>query len=710
MKVMGVLFVLMLCGMAFWPSKKYVGPITQANRSIAALIVDDSGYQYDPADTSCDGYPRLKVETAPGTCLGMVLPKSRAKDVAANSGFVKPRTLKQVPGTHDFLVVDMGGWAENNGRLFLMSKGTNGRYGIKLLKNRLDQPHGFTLGPDGKYYLGEKNRISRFTYRNGVISDWQIIVGDLGKTQGYMHPLSQFVFDPRNGDMLINSGSPMDHCVAKGDAKSCPESDQFGAGMILRIPAFKLKEWKPGMNIIYEVTAKGLRNSMAMVVHPSGMLIQGENSRDFPELDEPYEEMNVLNLNTGMAPHFGWPYCYNNHAVSPEWLFPENRRLPVHRQFRLPADCSLVEPREVGEYQQPHTLMPPHVAPLHMDYYHGAMFPQFSGKLLMTWHGYQPTGHRLVAYDVDNQGVPLSVAPDNAKYNFDQKNGCPIKMPYKPAGGADKFSPHYEIISGWNAIRGIRPKGAPVGFTVAEDGSIFIVEDRENQVIVRLSHTNNDPRSACGAGAPPSNAIDPRIELLAWRAAVKANPVALQKYQALQTGLIEKHCLGCHGNMKTEDIAADRFARMDFMIKNDWLMPKNKNASKIYGAVAHLPAMTPMPPADKAQFFGTAEGNAIIRNAGEFVDSLPVEIEKTFTRIELGDGRKIRNAPNTTGTACGQFLAGDVVFVDPRAETRPRNEGWMWTKVYLVPGHSRLFQGRCQWPEDGVFWVALTKN
>ena len=83
--------------------------------------LDKSGYSYDPEDRSCDGYPRLKVETAPGTCLGLVLARDRAVDATTKKSFVMPRTIVQIPNSDDFLVVDMGGWKKDNGALYRLS-------------------------------------------------------------------------------------------------------------------------------------------------------------------------------------------------------------------------------------------------------------------------------------------------------------------------------------------------------------------------------------------------------------------------------------------------------------------------------------------------------------------------------------------------------------------------------------------------------------
>jgi hypothetical protein len=677
------------------------------------MILDKSGYLYDPQDRSCDGYPRVMVETAPGTCLGLVLPRDRAMDGISQKGFVKPRTILQIPTTNQFLVVDMGGWSPKNGRLFLLKPSTRGNYEIKLLKFALDSPHGLALGPDGFFYLGEKTQISKFHYVNGQISNWQVVIGGLPRKGAYMHPLSQFVFDPRNGDLYINSGSPSDHCLVQGagNYKTCPEEEAQGNGAIYRISGDQLKKIPVGGLKYYEVAASGLRNSMALAISSSGFLIQGENSRDFPEPEEPYEELNVIDLDHRRGLHYGWPYCYDFHATSPEWLFPENNKLPIHRQFTKPVDCNQKETKGPGDYQAPWALMPPHVAPLHMAYYKGNLFSDlFGGKLLVSWHGYQPSGHRLVAYDIDEKGIPITKPVDKkTTFSFNKKVGCPLQKTFTPHGGMDRQAPYAEIISKWNEVKNVRPKGAPVGFTEAEDGSLWIVEDRENRTILRLARTQvgNDTanyQEACDKNA--GNDMDPQVELLAWRAAIRANPVLNQGYRQVQTELIQKYCLGCHGNVQAQDIAQDRFSNLDFLVKNEWIVPKDLEHSKMYRAISRGEGYTPMPPADKPQFFGTAEGERLNKIVSQWVQLLPTDIEQSYSRFTLLDKRNVRAQPTTAGKACGQLMTGDIVYVDPRVSSVVEKDGYKWSKIYLVPSHSRLFKEACAAPEDGVYYIA----
>ncbi|WP_413289615.1 PQQ-dependent sugar dehydrogenase [Bdellovibrio sp. HCB337] len=704
--LLAMVFTLVQCSTFFHRSSQ--GPQSRDTAS-SKMVLDQSGYLYDPQDKSCDGYPRVMVETMPGTCLGMVLPRSRALDAETQKGFVKPRTIVQLPGTAQFLVVDMGGWTPKNGRLFLLKPSSKGVYEIKLLKAALDNPHGLALGPDGFYYIGEKTQISKFHIVNGQVTDWKLVIGNLVRKEGYMHPLSQFVFDPRNGDLYINSGSPSDHCVVQGTGnyKSCPEEYAQGNGAIYRIPGEHLKNIPAGGIKYYEVAAQGLRNSMAMAISNSGFLIQGENSRDFPEPEEPYEEINVVDLDNGRGFHYGWPYCYDQQATSPEWLFPENKNLEIHKQFKKPVDCAQKNPQSPGEYQAPWALMPPHVAPLHMAYYKGSMFSDLlGGKLLVTWHGYQPSGQRLVAYNVDDKGRPLLKAADKfAAFDSNQKVGCPTKKAFQPHGGMDRHAPYTEVISKWNEVKNRRPKGAPVAFTEAEDGSLWIVEDRENRTILRLARTQNATyQESCEKDA--SNSIDPQVSLLAWRSAIRSNPGLDQGYRQVQTELIQKYCLGCHGNLQTTDIATDRFSNLDFLVKNEWIVPKNLEKSKAYGAIARLEGYTPMPPLDKPQFYGTPEGERLNKIVSQWLQSLPTDIEQSYARFTMSVKRNVRAQPGTSAKSCGQLMVGDIVYIDPRPATIVTNEGYKWNRVYLVPSHSRLFKDTCVAPEDGVYYIA----
>lgn len=679
-----------------------------AGRLPAGQVLDAGGYAYTPGDRSCDGYPRLNVRTAPGTCLGLVVPRSGNK-------LIMPRTIVQIKDSPDFFLIDMGGWKENNGTLYLMKPGGSSGYELVKIKDGLNMPHGLGYGRNGWIYVGESHRISRFQWLQGELKNWELVYDKLVRGKGYMHPLTQFAFNAANGDMFINYGSPTDHCFkdGKGVYQNCDEEYVQGAAAILRIPGSLLvKKMPPGGVTATEQIAGGLRNSMAMVVHPSGTLIQGENSRDFPELEEPYEEVNVLHTSK-QNPHFGWPYCYNFHAVSPEWMYPENKKSPMVQKFQSKVDCSQVYAKDkIRGYQAPWILLPPHSAPLHAAYYHGSMFKELNGKLLFSLHGYQPPGHRLIAFATNGKGMP-EVLPEGQKshFFFDQKGGCPVKKEYTPRGGVDNYAQHEELISGWDQVKGVRPKGAPVGFTVADDGSIYIVEDRDNRTVVRLARSHDPaPRpgqSNCTQPDSNINIVDPRIELLAWRHAANRNAFVRDGLATVKSQIIDKYCASCHAGFIEKDIAEDHYMLMDMLVKNEWFTPGMSAKSKIVQAIEQTGEFPPMPPADKPQLLGHAEGEAALATLKKWIDGLPKDVDKTFAKIELGSTRRIRNMAGTAGKACGAFEAGDSLYVNP--QDRVTKDGWVWSEVYILPKDGRLFFEACPYPSDGVYWVALTK-
>ena len=680
-------------------------------RTPSGLVQDPSGYSYDPNDRSCDGFPRLQVDTMPGTCLGLVL--SQKKAVSPEKAWKMPRVILPLPGSNDFLVTDMGGWAQNKGAIYLLRRAANGAYENVALKSGLNMPHALRFGPEGHIYVGETDKISRFRFIDGKIRDWEVVVQPLIKFKGYMHPLVQLAFDPRNGDLYINAGSPSDRCIVKdhGTYQDCPEDSESGLGAIYRVPGFRLAKLPPGGIKQYEVSAQGLRNSMAMVVHPSGWLLQGENGRDFPELEEPYEELNAINLaddKRGM--HYGWPYCNDFHAVSPEWKFPQSGD-PLRARFKTPVDCANKQASGPGEYQPPHILFPPHSAPLHLDYYesNGQLANLLQGKLLVSWHGHQPTGHRLVAYKVDARGLPVTQAvAGNETYGFNVKGACAVKKAFKPQGGLNRFAAHEEVISGWNAMAGVRPKGAPVGFATASDGSVWIVEDK-NRVIVRLARSDRTLASSC-ASAPTGPTIDPKVELLAWRAQTEKFPLQKAAYEKVRDGVIRKYCASCHGAFKAEDIAADGYAELDFLMKSDlFVVPGNPGASKLHQALAKTGEVPAMPPKDIAYPEGL-EADANLAGVRAWIEMLPPDlIKNAVKKTAMKESRKVRNAPGVAGKECGAMGPGDVVYVDPRPTSHVKRDGWLWTPVFVIPGDSRLFKGACPFPSDGVHWMAVNK-
>ena len=420
----------------------------------AAAAVD---HTYYTANATCDGWPRAPIAMASGYCAGIVVAPDG--DFAARQ-IKSPRLILPLPGGSSFLVTDMGNWGARNGKVWRLTLDHGGQVSRPLL-TRLYVPHGLARGPDGKIYVGEMSRIFRF---NPDAADPSATIESVvtglpdNRLHENRHPLSYFIFDA-NGDLLANVGAPSDQCETHGRTNgttACLESegDEKTAG-VRRYVYLGNGKWNPHFTMF----ARGLRNSMALVRHASGTLLQAENSVDFPPADSPFEELNVLRNGA----HYGWPYCYDMDKSTPVW-----------------ANSGAMDCRSAA-HEKPTRLLPPHAAPLSMLYYDGAMFPALRGQLIMTWHGYRPAGARIAAFTVDARGIP--VLTPHARYAaFTGATGDETVM--KPYAGP--ASEPFLLTPGWNKIAGQRPMGTPVGLAVAEDGAIWVAEDK-NGTILRIA-------------------------------------------------------------------------------------------------------------------------------------------------------------------------------------------------------------------------------
>ena len=431
---------------------------------------------YPPIDSSardCDGLAQLPIGSIPGTCLGLLADNIQYKQKGVN--FKKPRKALELPQTHQILVTDMGGWTAGRGILWLLEFESN-RYrqliSASKVAEKLVLPHDIKLGIDGNIYLGEAHQITRFRIKDRRIIDREAVIAGLPYPDGkYLHPLTSFVF-LKNNDLLINVGSKTDDCGLLKKANSsnsasindteCAEIKDVG----LRRYGFNAKNNR--WDTEFDQYATGLRNSVALLVHSSGTILQGENSADLKDANEPYEEINLIE----QGGYYGWPYCMNRD-------FSWNGKAHAFNE-------SLCNKKN---YKAPYSLMPPHVAPLDMIYYTGTKLAMLTDQLLMSWHGYRVVGNRLVSYEVNSKGLPILTASESVSFQRD-----PIAPQveftqhfFAPKGGSKLDAQHREVISHWNSVKGLRPEGAPVGLLQLADGSVLIVDDK-NKALLRLSN------------------------------------------------------------------------------------------------------------------------------------------------------------------------------------------------------------------------------
>jgi glucose/arabinose dehydrogenase len=401
---------------------------------------------------TCDGFPRLSIDMAPGLCIGLI---AAPEDGAFHNRQLRtPRMLLELADGKEWLISDLGSWTAKQGKVWRM-RVDGASVHLTALVGGLSLPHTVAFGPDGRVYVAEMNRIFRLDVDTGTTTT---VIDGLPGNRLHIgrHPLSHFTFDG-NGDLLVNVGADTDQCTDTSGAipgSTCPESEGVEARAVIRRYAYLGGgRWNQTPTIV----ARGLRNSLVLVRHASGTLLQGENSYDFaPNADRPYDEINVIKQGS----HYGWPYCYDADQPTPAWA-------ATH------PDCGSYA------YEKPAAFLPPHSAPLGAVYYSGAMFPQLQGKLLMSWHGYRPTGSRIVAFDVDAAGIPLLVP--HAQYP-EYSNGAVKFSSYRPGPAAEPTV----LTPGWDLKPGNRPAGAPVGLTIAHDGAIWVADDR-NAAILRIA-------------------------------------------------------------------------------------------------------------------------------------------------------------------------------------------------------------------------------
>ncbi len=231
---------------------------------------------YAAPQGSCDGYPRLAIGMAKGFCAGLVLGPTAGNKTRK---LLLPRSLAQLYET-TWLVTDLGGWGTVRGSVWKLRSCPGQAPELTRLLDKLNLPHALAIGPDGLAYVGEMSKIFRFDPRAAdPAKTIETVIADLpdNRLHENRHPLSKFAF-AADGAMLVNVGAPSDQCLdAAGRplGKTCPESEQ-GAG-IRRYALLSPGRWSGE----YTVYAKGLRNSVALAVHRSATVLQGENSYDF---------------------------------------------------------------------------------------------------------------------------------------------------------------------------------------------------------------------------------------------------------------------------------------------------------------------------------------------------------------------------------------------------------------------------------------------
>jgi glucose/arabinose dehydrogenase len=492
-------------------------PAVEPPVEIPASRLEEVGPYMADVGRDCDGEAHLALRTAPGLCVGVAVHKE-TPGIARSRGRFRPRTLLEDPSVDGRVwVVDAGAKRPKAGRIWRMERGEEG-WAATIVLSKLDRPHGSAIGPDGWIYVGEIHRVLRFDPSSPTPEKTvETVVDELptqlrGKDRIRYHPLKAFVFTP-GWDLILNMGSHTDRCLEALPIDRCPDELDHTAAL-WRFPYRGRSAWEKAPGFI----AHGLRNSVALATHASSTVLQAENGSDFRDDGSPREELNVI-VKGG---HYGWPYCFDRKGRDPKW---------AHSSFQ----CDGSNP----DYRAPHLLLPAHAAPLDLHYYGAGGLAQLRGKLLISYHGYRATGHRIVALDVDEKGIPAKGA-----------------MPE-------------EIVAGW-AASDTGPKGGPVGLWRMRDGAVMVADDR-NGTLVRISADTFSSARDAAVQAPP------RVPAPAMDAA----------FVALHQDIFSVRCASCH-----EIFAGSAQTAWASLHQEGWL---GDGSSPIAAAIGP-DAVRPMPP------------------------------------------------------------------------------------------------------------------
>lgn len=234
----------------------------------------------------------------------------------------------------------------------------------RTLASGLNRPNGVAYR-DGALYVAEVNRILRFDDIESRRDNPQFNVIRDDYPSVRHHGWKYIAFGP-DGKLYIPVGAPCNVCSEPGFA------------VITRMNPDGSER---------EVFAEGVRNTVGFTWHPdSGEMWFTDNGRDWMGDDMPPCELNHA-PRAGM--HFGFPYCHGADIPDPD--------------FAAGKQC--------GEFTPPAWELGPHVAPLALRFYTGAMFPEgYRNQLFIAEHGSwnrsDPIGYRITLVRlVDGQAV-----------------------------------------------------------------------------------------------------------------------------------------------------------------------------------------------------------------------------------------------------------------------------------------------------------------
>ena len=284
---------------------------------------------------------------------------------------------------------------------------------VLVIAEGLTMPTGLAIH-EGDLYVAAVSRILRYDDIEANLMnppEPAVVVDDLPSDR--MHGWKFISFGP-DGLLYVPVGTPCNTCERPDPYATVLRMNKDGSGR--------------------EVYARGIRNSVGFDWHPvTGDLWITDNGRDNISPDPAItDELPSCELNHAPEPgmHFGYPYYHQGDTPDPE--FGENR---IAEEFHAPA-----------------ILLGPHVAPLGIEFYEGAMFPEaYRHQAFIAEHGSwnrrEKIGYRVKLVRFDEAGM---------------------------ATGQEVFA------KGW--LDGQQAWGRPVDMETLPDGSLLISDDQADAI------------------------------------------------------------------------------------------------------------------------------------------------------------------------------------------------------------------------------------
>ena len=294
-----------------------------------------------------------------------------------------------------------------NGTLFVGSRGAGNVYALRdedgdnkadkgwLIDSGLDMPSGLAFR-DGALYVGAVSTILRYDDIESRLADPPdpVVVTDALPGDSH-HGWKYLGFGP-DGALYVPVGAPCNVCLRDDPYASIlkmdPDSGAWG------------------------VFVRGVRNSVGFDFHPdTGELWFTDNGRDMLGDDVPPCELNHA---SAAGQHFGFPYCHGGTIQDPEYGGQ----------------------RACDEFAPPAQPLGPHVAPLGMKFYTGAMFPPaYRGQIFIAEHGSwnrsRKIGYRVSLVRIDSAGTATAYEPFAEGWLQGQDNwGRPADVLVMPDG------------------------------------------------------------------------------------------------------------------------------------------------------------------------------------------------------------------------------------------------------------------------------------